>query len=88
MDSGHDGVDAATGVPTTACPLLDDLVRTSENRLRNREPESLCRLEVDPELERRRLFDRNVGGLRAAEDAIHEDGRALEEAGEAGSVRD
>lgn len=50
--------------------------------------ESLGRLEVDPEQKRRRLLDWNVGLLRSPKDAVHEDRRSLEEAGETVSVGD
>jgi hypothetical protein len=59
-----------------ACPnqdvaLLDDLVRPQQQRLRNRDPERLGRLEVDDQLELRRLLDGKVGGFGALEDPIH-----------------
>ena len=45
--------------------LLDGLVRPQQNRLRDREAERLGDLEVDHQLEPGRLFDREIGGLRA-----------------------
>jgi hypothetical protein len=60
--------------------LLDDLVRTQEQRLRNRQAERLRRSLVDPQLELRRLLDGQVAGLGAFKDlvdlirgAFHED---------------
>jgi len=50
--------------------------------------ESLGRLEVDPEQKRRRLLDWNIDLLRSPKDAVHEDRRSLEEAGETVSVGD
>jgi len=45
--------------------LLDQLVRPYQERLRNRESERLGGLEIDDQLERRRLLDGKVGGLGA-----------------------
>jgi hypothetical protein len=41
--------------------LLDDLIRLEEQRLRNRQPECLGRLEVDDKLELRGLLDGEIG---------------------------
>ena len=51
-------------------------------------PRALAGLEIDPELERRRLLDRHLSRLGSAHDAVHEDGGPLEEARQTGSVRD
>src|SRR5262245_28038851 len=48
--------------------LLYDLVRPQQHRLGDRQAQGLGGLEVDDQLELRRLLDRQVGGLRAIED--------------------
>src|SRR5262249_39738173 len=50
---------------------LNNLVRTLQYRLWDREAKCLGRLEVDHELEFRRLLDREVGWPRTLEDLIH-----------------
>jgi len=47
--------------------LFDDLVGAGENRWRHGEAELLGGLEVDHQLEGRRLLDRQIGGLLALE---------------------
>src|SRR5215831_9066142 len=59
--------------------LLDDLIGGREDRLRDREPERLGRLEVDDELELGGLLDWQVGGLSALEDLVHVAGGATED---------
>ncbi len=49
--------------------LLDHLVRPDQQRLRNRQAEGLRGLEVDDQLERRRLLHGDITGLRALYDA-------------------
>src|SRR5438034_5060359 len=55
------------------CPAAispDDLIRPREQRLRNRQPERLCGLEVDDQLELPRLLDGQVSGLGALENLV------------------
>ena len=48
--------------------LLDNLVGAHQHRVRHSEAERLGGLEVDDQLEGRRLLDRQIGGLGAFED--------------------
>jgi len=66
--------------------LLDDLIGAGEQGLRDREPECLCGVQVDNQLEFRRLLDCQIGRLRALQDLIHENGGPVIMAGEAGAV--
>jgi hypothetical protein len=50
--------------------LLDHLVGSHQNRVRDRQPERLGCPEVDDQLELRGLLDREVGGLGALEDLV------------------
>src|SRR5712691_2522950 len=50
--------------------LLDDLVRCSEQRLRNGQAECLCGPEIDNQLILGRSLHRHIGWLFALEDAI------------------
>jgi hypothetical protein len=56
--------------------LLDHLVRPEQQRLRNREAERLRGLEIDHQLELRRLLDGEIGGLGALKDLVHVGGGA------------
>ena len=47
---------------------FDDFVGAGEDRWRDREAERLGCVEVDDQLECRRLLDRQIGGLGALED--------------------
>src|SRR5262245_51372976 len=58
-----------------ARPSLDDPVRPQEHRLGDRQPQRFGGLEVDHQLERRRLLDWEVGSLGALEDLVHVGGR-------------
>ena len=53
---------------------LDHLVRAQQQRLRDREPERLRRLQIDHQLELRRLLHRQVRRPRAFEDLVDVDG--------------
>src|SRR5215470_1058087 len=50
--------------------LLDHLVRSEENRVRNRHADLLRGLQIDHQLELRRLLYRQIGRLRTFEDFI------------------
>src|SRR5207248_11004618 len=64
--TGADGPQAAV----RATPLLNHFVSAQQHGLRNREAERLGSLHVDDELELGRLFDRQIGRLRAFEDLV------------------
>src|SRR5215471_19338818 len=51
--------------------LFDGLVRSPQHGRRDREPKQLRRPQIDDQLELGRLFDREVGGLRALEDLVY-----------------
>src|SRR5262249_57359889 len=51
--------------------LFDDLVRSPQHRLRDRQPESLRGLQIDDQLEFGGLFDRKIGGLVPREDVLY-----------------
>jgi hypothetical protein len=53
-------------------PLFDHLVRATEQRDREIEPERFCGLEVDDQLDFGRLLDRQIGWFFALEDAANE----------------
>src|SRR6266702_6596907 len=56
--------------------LLDDLIRPSQERLWDRQPERLGRLEVDHQLDLGRLLHGQVARLGTLEDAVHVGGSA------------
>src|SRR5262245_5759508 len=64
---------ASTSMAGVACVLLDDLIRPQQQRRRDGEVERLGGLEVDDELELRRLFDGQVARFRALEDLVDVD---------------
>src|SRR6476620_3425871 len=66
---------------------LNDLIGPQQQRLWDREPERLGGLEVDHQLELRRLLHGQVGGLGALEDLVHVGGEASEQIGEAYPIR-
>src|SRR6266567_3758733 len=67
---------SVTNMRRSQRPLSDQLICPKQERLRDRQPEGLGGLEVDDELELAGLLDRQVGGLRALEDLVHESSRA------------
>jgi hypothetical protein len=71
----HDVSDDESARPTAdlcEIPLLNHFVRAIHERSRNHDPKRLRGLKIDHHLESRWLLDRNVGGLRALEDFVHE----------------
>ena len=56
--------------------LLNDLIRTDQDRLRDRQAECLGGLEVDHQFVLRRLLHGQVAWLGSFEDLVHVDGRA------------
>ena len=67
-------------------PLLDDLGRLGQDLLRDGQPKPLCGLEVDHEVERRGLFDGEIGRLGPLEDPVHVGGGAPVDLGVVGPV--
>jgi hypothetical protein len=61
-------------LPRLDCRLssLDHFVGTQQQRLRDRQPERPRSLQIDDEVETRRLLDRQVGGLGTLEDPVDE----------------
>src|SRR5207302_9257716 len=53
---------------STRAASFDDLVRADEDRWRHSEAECLGGLEIDDQLERGRLLDRQIGRLGAVQD--------------------
>jgi len=51
---------------------FDHLIRPVEQRLWNVDADLLCRLEIDHQLELRRLLDGKIGGLGSLQDSIYE----------------
>src|SRR5262245_18978282 len=49
---------------------LDDMVRSEQQRRRDREAERLCRSEIDDQLELRGLLDRKIPGFRTPQDLV------------------
>ena len=50
---------------------LDHLIRPIQHRLWNRQTDLLGRLEIDHQLEFRRLLDRKIGRLGSLQDFVH-----------------
>src|ERR1700686_2844517 len=60
------------GQPPVAKDLFDDLVGAGEQGRRHGQADRLGGLQIDDQLEPRRLLDRQVGRLGAFQDLIHE----------------
>src|SRR3954451_4634132 len=59
--------------------LLDHLVGLRQQRSRQVETENLRGLQIDDQFKMHRLFDRQLGGLRAFNNAIHKESSAARE---------
>src|SRR3990172_7078497 len=87
-------VNRATGATTLSveCPtpsavsLLDHAIGPKQQRRFDRQPERLGCLEVDRQLERRGLFNGQVGGFVATKNVVHEEGRTPKHVRDAGGV--
>src|SRR5262249_5594006 len=55
--------------------LFDSLIRPKQERLRNRQAEGFCGLQINDQLELRRLLDGQVAGFGTFEDLVHIGGR-------------
>ena len=66
--------------PRRKSPLapLDDLIGRGQQRTRNGQPQRFGGLEVNDQLETRRLFDRQIAGLCAFQDLVDIADRAAE----------
>ena len=51
---------------------LDQPIRSGEHLRRDRQADLLRSLEINHQLELRRLLDRQIGGLRSLQDSVHE----------------
>src|SRR5262245_54525563 len=86
-------------VPTTALSMgnkvrgqkgwnsLNQLISPCDEERRHFEANRFCGLEIDHQLELRRLLHREVGGLGALQDLVHKHGAAPEEIEKAWPVR-
>ena len=63
-------------IPLTLYPSSNYSVRPVQHRLRNRQADLLRRLEIDHQLELRRLLYRQIGGLGSLQDSVHVSGCA------------
>src|SRR2546425_1727964 len=81
---------AGCQVLTSFAPLssLNQLVSPHHERLWDRQPQRLRRLEVDDQFVLRRLLDREVGRLRALEDLVRVDREPPVAVNQAGPITD
>src|SRR5882724_2020727 len=63
-------------LPGARPPSVNDLIRASQERRRDRQPDRLRGSEIYDQLELRGLLDGQVGGFGALEELVHVDGRA------------
>src|SRR5262249_31448457 len=68
------------------CSLLNNRIRSHQDRRRNREPQSLRGLQVDDQLERLRLLHGEIAWPSAFQDLVDVGGRAAKQLGEARAV--
>src|SRR5260370_15614613 len=73
------GQELTHAVQQTMRGSLDHLVSAQQKRLRNFEAERLGGRKVDDEFEFGRLLDRDVGGLRTAQNFVYKFGGASEQ---------
>src|SRR5437773_7719994 len=73
--------------PTRQRALLDDLVRSTKHRLRDRQPERLRGLEVDYQGDLGGLLDGQVGGLGSSQNLVPQIGSAPKSTRESRTVR-
>jgi hypothetical protein len=64
--------------PKSPAASFDDFVGRGDQRRRNGEAEGFGGLEVDGQLETRRLLDRQIAGLRTLQDLVDVADRAAE----------
>src|SRR5215468_6214104 len=74
-------------MPVQRSYLLNHLVGASEQRRRNLDAERFRGVEVDHELEFRRLFDGQIGGFRALQDFVYIVRSHAEHVGQVRSIR-
>src|SRR5262245_26120128 len=67
--------------------LLDDPIRLREHLRRNRQADLLGRLEIDDQLELRRLLDRNIARLGTFQNLVHIRGSAPAQVGNVHAVK-
>src|SRR5262245_34543970 len=70
----------------TRTQLLNDFIRSQEERFRNSQTKGPCGLEIDAQLVLRGLFDGEIGGLSALEHLAHESGSFSVEVGHVGAI--
>src|SRR5512134_1311728 len=70
----------------SAAASRDNFIRSRQYRVRDREPERLCSLRIDDQLERGGPLDWQVGGLGTLQDLVHVRGGTAESRGELRAV--
>jgi hypothetical protein len=66
-------------VQRSVVALFDHVIGDGQDVRRDSQAECPCTLEVDDELKFAGLFDRNIGGIRAPQNLIDQNGRALKQ---------